>query len=316
MIYTYLDWNVLNKIEHEKKTKNEGATLLNHFESLTKKKSIIIPYSNAHINDLIRGATKDMSFIEDHLNTIQYYTNNLCIIQFWGHEKVTWGHRNVKEYFHQAFEEVKSLPKTYEGFIDQIGEPIVSNALYNLKKLRADKNVLKFISSNPEMKLIFPRTSTNETIFDFCADIFEFSMRSNADYNLYKTFKKFIQKSLAKLPKNDKSFIQLKQIQTEHASYLDLDPLFQSYAPKSKISDNKEYQKITEVYLNLDLSGLKMDNKFQNLIDDSLHVFYGAHCDFFITMDDNCYQKAKETYRKLNIGTQVVHPTEFIQLIS
>ena len=48
------------------------------------------------------------------------------------------------------------------------------------------------------------------------------------------------------------------------------------------------------------------------MIDDALHVFYGAHCDYFLTIDDKCYYKAAETYYKLGINTKALKPNEFV----
>jgi predicted nucleic-acid-binding protein len=49
------------------------------------------------------------------------------------------------------------------------------------------------------------------------------------------------------------------------------------------------------------------------MVDDSIHTFYGSHCDYFITIDDKCKYKAGQTFEKLNISTKVFTPEEFIQ---
>ena len=76
--------------------------------------------------------------------------------------------------------------------------------------------------------------------------------------------------------------------------------------PKNKTSENSTYQKITDTYFKIDIKGYKSDERFSNLIDDALHVFYGAHCDCFITIDDKCHYKAAETYHKLGIATKAL----------
>ena len=50
------------------------------------------------------------------------------------------------------------------------------------------------------------------------------------------------------------------------------------------------------------------------MFDDSLHTFYGAHCDFFITNDDRCKYKAEKTYERLKIKTSVIKAYEYEQI--
>ncbi|MBN4062015.1 MAG: hypothetical protein COA57_08155 [Flavobacteriales bacterium] len=93
--------------------------------------------------------------------------------------------------------------------------------------------------------------------------------------------------------------------------YLNIDEAWEEYAPKTKTSDNPAYQKITDTYCKIDFRGYKSDEKFSNLIDDSLHVFYGARCHYFVTIDDKCHYKAAETYHELGIQTKALKPNEF-----
>jgi hypothetical protein len=46
------------------------------------------------------------------------------------------------------------------------------------------------------------------------------------------------------------------------------------------------------------------------MFDDSLHTFYGAHCEYFVTNDERCKYKAEQTYKKLNIRTVVIKADE------
>jgi hypothetical protein len=52
------------------------------------------------------------------------------------------------------------------------------------------------------------------------------------------------------------------------------------------------------------------------MIDDALHTFYGAHCDFFITNDDKCQYKAQKTYERLGLNTEVLIASEFVNKFS
>ena len=57
-------------------------------------------------------------------------------------------------------------------------------------------------------------------------------------------------------------------------------------------------------------------NQYDNLFNDALHCFYGAHCDFFITADKKTYKKTKAVYQSENISTQVMKPKEFIDFLT
>lgn len=83
----------------------------------------------------------------------------------------------------------------------------------------------------------------------------------------------------------------------ELLTYLNLDEAWEKYAPKT--SDNPAYQKITDTYLKIDFRGYELDEKFSNLIYDSLLVYYESYCDYFVTRGDKYHYKAAETYHKL-----------------
>ncbi len=60
------------------------------------------------------------------------------------------------------------------------------------------------------------------------------------------------------------------------------------------------------------MKGYQPDERFSNLIDDALHTFYGAHCDYFVTMDKRCLAKAKKIYGDLKIASKAVSLSEFV----
>lgn len=74
---------------------------------------------------------------------------------------------------------------------------------------------------------------------------------------------------------------------------------------------NQKQVKIIETFYKYDLKGYKSDGNFNNMFDDSLHTFYGAHCNFFVTNDDRCKYKAEKTYERLQIKTIVIKASEY-----
>ncbi|WP_235526197.1 hypothetical protein, partial [Pedobacter sp. Leaf216] len=93
--------------------------------------------------------------------------------------------------------------------------------------------------------------------------------------------------------------------------YLTWDELWEHASPKFKDSANLDYDKIMKLFTTTDLKGYRQDERFANMIDDALHCFYAAHCDYFITIDKRCADKARLVYEKLGISTAVYSPDQF-----
>ncbi len=315
MIYIYLDWNVCDKIEKLSELDNDEKIVYSLIENLILDEKIISPYSNAHINDLIRGYNKNPSYIPQHLKTLNRLTNNLCIVQYWGQKQVSWHYRDPEEYFNTAIDDVET---SFDSFSDlfKVDETGLMEATYGLMKhIPVPPNFKEIYKADPIFSLVYPRTRVDMTMFALCEDIFDFSKNAKKDYNLYKSLRSFVNQSRAKLKKQEKMFKELDKSMSGIPSHLDLDKAWETQAAKSKTSDNPACQRVTDTYFRIDFKGYKSDERFSNLIDDALHVFYGAHCDYFITLDDRCHYKAKETYKHLGIITEVYKPKDFIDII-
>lgn len=118
MNHVYLDWNVFNRIEKAGNLPPSDKETFERIESLITSNSIITPYSNAHINDLIRGYQNNPTFIPKHLETLKRLTKNLCIVQYWGHNNTTWHFRDVEDFFKSALEDIETTPKSLEEIIN------------------------------------------------------------------------------------------------------------------------------------------------------------------------------------------------------
>jgi len=94
---------------------------------------------------------------------------------------------------------------------------------------------------------------------------------------------------------------------------VNMDVILNENASKSKTSKNPWYDKITSNYTKYDLKGFKTDEQFSNMIDDSNHTFYAAHCKYFLTLDDKCHYKASKVYSELGIATKVMKPKQFFE---
>lgn len=311
-MHVYLDWNVFDRIEKKEKIEEEQRGLFARLETLILNKKIICPYSNAHINDLLRGYANNPIFIPDHLETLKRLTNNLCVVQYWGKDQTLWHYRDVYEFFNSALEDKKGTAKSFTELLNYPeAEELWKSMINRMRATPVMSNFKELYNQSSVFKLMFPRTKTEMTMLSFCEDLYDFAISEKKDYSIYKSLRSYANQAKAKL-KNPQKFLKGIDEGITDPTYLNYDEAWDKYTPKTQITGNPAYQRITDTYCKIDFQGYKSDDKFSNLIDDSLHVFYGAHCDYFVTIDDKCHYKATETYHKLGISTKAMKPTEFL----
>lgn len=316
MIYTYFDWNVLDEIEKISKITIEKQEVYRAIERYILDGKTIVPYSNAHIRDLKRGFEKNSSFISGHLETLRRLTNELLIVQYWGHDEVIWEYRNPTEFFNSSIEEDKTNPESFSELFNWDETGSLKAVMKLLESMPIDNNFLSLFEANPIFSRMFPIAKEKMTVLSFCEDLYSFGRRSKQDYALYKSLRKYINDSFDKMRTDDKLMKQLDETLSVNSSRAEMHQIAKRYYPKTKTSDNNVYILVLNTYSEIDLEGYKSDERFNNMIDDSLHTFYAAHCDYFITLDGNCRYKAQETYKKLGITTKVLSPEEYVTIIS
>lgn len=320
----YLDWNIFNKLEKLETLSPLEAEIYQTINERIQNNEFEIPYSNAHLNDLLTGYLKNPSYVPGHLDFMEKLTDNLCIVQYWKQNQSTVHYRDVKEFFQSMIDDVGFLPASFEELMDDTYsledlEPgsaerarmeLTKNQYNTLLSLPVHKDFFKIYKADPIFDLIYPRTKIEKTTLAMCDDLYKFSMNINKDYSLYKGLRKFIHASLAKV--NGKDNI-LKMTKVSTPIYLTFDSVFEQAKPEFQPSENAAYDRLIYLFTKLDLSKSesKGDEKFKNMFDDSLHTFYAAHCNYFITIDKNCHEKATEVYKQLGIPTQVMFPEEF-----
>lgn len=312
MIHVYLDWNVFDRIEKTERLNAEEQEIYGSILELIIDNKIVCPYSNAHINDLIRGYKKNPAFLPGHLETISRLTLHLCIAQYWGNSGVTWHYRNPGEFFNAALEDEEMTATSFTGLMEGDGTGLWEMQLRLLRSIPVDKRFKEIYNADPIFNIMYPRTKTQLNMLAMCEDLYDFYLLAKKDFSVYKSLRKFVNQSRARLKAKENVFKELNAQMSAAPPYLENDEIWEKYAPKTKTSDNPAYQKVTDAYFMIDFRGYKSDERFSNMIDDALHVFYGAHCDYFITNDDKCHYKAGETYRKLGISTKVMKPDEFV----
>ena len=314
--HAYLDWNIFNKLEKiDQLNANEKEIYLKIKDEILIGR-IITPYSNAHMSDLARGYRKNPEYTEGHLKTIEELTHNLCIVQYWGEQRVRWHYREPREFLDSTVEESDMTTKSFADLMYFDDEPFL-NSLWDLRKSllrmqRIDESFKEIYKVDPVFNHIFPRTKVEMNHLALCEDIYQFSFRIKTDYALYRNFQKVLTQMRQKMPQYQKMIVKSQQKVIGKPAYLDWEKLVDDSSVNFKdTSANGAYDRVVNLFTTTDLKGYRQDERFANMIDDALHCFYAAHCDYFVTIDKRCADKAKKVYEKLKLNCLVVTPAEF-----
>lgn len=315
-IYVYLDWNIFNKIEKLDELSEDERDAYSSIKNIILYEKIVTPYSNAHMSDLARGYLKNPEFGKGHLSNITFLTNNLCIVQYWGESKATWHYRDPQEFLDSTIKESEGITKSFGELLYMDGEPLL-NSMWSLQKMvmrlqPVDEKFKEIYKVEPVFNQMFPRTKVEMNMLAMCEDLFQFSTRIKTDYVLYRNFQKYLTQLRLKMPQYQKLLLKNQREVLALPQYLSWDKMVDDNVQKLKsTSPNAAYDRIVNEFTSTDLKGYSQDERFANMIDDALHTFYAAHCDYFVTIDKRCSDKAKKVYEKLKIKTIVVNPTEF-----
>ncbi|MCC5937541.1 MAG: hypothetical protein JJU34_09675 [Lunatimonas sp.] len=299
----YLDLNIFDRIEKKDKLSEIEKELYSELYNLITEGKIAVPYSNAHLNDLFRGFQKNPNYIEGHIENIERLTRNLCICQYWGRKEITWHFREIREFFNEKQSEWEFEASSFLDLInfEDFGD---LNPLEMFKLIPLPIEWKLAYSQDPMFGIMYPKSRTENNYLALMEDIYDFQSKLKSDYSLYKTFKAYLIRSMSKLQSNKEMLKTIQSNFKDLPKHLDIFEISNLYEPKS--SENPIYQKVVETFYKYDLKGYKSDGNFNNMFDDSLHTFYAAHCEFFITNDDRCKYKAEKTYERLGLETVVI----------
>lgn len=322
MSYAYLDWNVINKIEKIATLPPTEAKVLQLIEQHILDSKITVPYSNAHISDLHRGYIKNPSFTPAHLATIRRLTHDLCIVQYWGEKDVRWHYRDPEEFLRSTTEDSDRMTTSFAELMNFDDDPTISalnnirNTLLSLQPVPAAFK--QIYAADPIFNLMYPRTKASMNMLALCEDIYDFSNKIKEDYTLYKHYRKYLTQCKLKYQQLRKAISEAEKAFLSNPAYLTWDGMWDEVIANTHqtTTSNVTYDKMFSLFTTTDLRGYRQDERFANLIDDALHTFYAAHCDYFLTLDSRCYDKAKRVYDKLKIATKVFTPEEFVLYIT
>ena len=319
----YLDWNILGKLWMPASQPEKNKTHFAQLEQMVEAGKLVLPYSNAHIRDLSRGVSKRPEYAQPHTDQIARATNNLCITQYWGEQEVRWQYRNAAEFLESTIADKSFATGSYADLfsnpdIDETGLMSSFHAAHvnTLRLLRLPEKFREYYKADPIFSLMFPKTKVESTMLSLYEDIYDFMRVIMSDHALYKQFKTFLANAKARSMEVRKVGKAVgERFETEPA-HLEWDEMWEQIAPMTEVSKNAKYSKLVDLFTRTDLKGYAPDEKFSNLIDDALHTFYGAHCDYFVTLDERCLMKAQKVYAELDIPSVALFLPKFLASLS
>ncbi len=132
MIRVYLDWNVFSYLYNFRETKEPYISLNNtlNFQS----DNILIPYSSAHLSDLVVSYNKSEKGKLKTIENLEYLaalTNHNCILYDDKHKSTYADTYNIQDYFRQLVEsnELMSVASMEDLIKDIDADGILSSVL-------------------------------------------------------------------------------------------------------------------------------------------------------------------------------------------
>ncbi len=318
MIRVYLDWNIYSYLRN---ADNEHTSITTLKKNLQKHSDqILIPYTAAHLTDLKQSAKSERGKAElpQDLKFLQSLTNGNCIIHDYI-KKVTYSSRiDAEKYFNLIAEDRKNSFDLFENLfkdtltseLSELGKRIIQQFKSTPSPInREDQNF--WPPKHAWLKEIFD----GDNMLDVLNGFMKLMQSYQSDPNKYRTIRNI---SIDELkvgfdytqendPINKISNNLLKS--TAKKSFFEFaDQIIKAF---NKNQQPSIFDTFTIYYILLDFFGYYRDRVFNNLVQDSHHAYYGAHCDYFITEDDNTYQKAKILYQHFHINTKVCKAHDF-----
>ena len=104
MVRVYLDWNIFSYLRNFGESKEPYISLNHH---ITSNSVILIPYSSAHLTDLIpsfKSSEKGKIQTELDLNFLAKITDHNCILHDYKEQRTYCDRYDLNEYFEQLVE--------------------------------------------------------------------------------------------------------------------------------------------------------------------------------------------------------------------
>lgn len=296
----YLDWNVFQDIIQSRKSPRLGENL-----SAARKRGYSIPYSHAHISDLLRCSNAD--YIKSDLEQLEIITEKLCI----------GPHKNGSGFC------IDEIPPSlvYEAMAaDQKNIPELENFRFDFQPYEVDTaNLSKGNVMIPFLDR-FEGIMSPELLESFVAHLQENGL---TDHKLQRDFRN----SLIEVVRlNQPAAENIKEwpfyfylLSTPEEIGHNFISIFQSFLEIDgrSIDTISEEDKFTNAYGILDFfpvfkEKIERKNNLNNMLTDALHVYVASKCSYYICGDKKSVAKAKIIYRAFGVKTRIYYVEDFI----
>lgn len=296
----YMDWNIFQDLIQIRKSPRLAENL-----DAGKAKGYALPYSHAHLSDLLRCSS--LEWVKKDLDQVTAITDSWCV------GPLKDGSRFVLDRIqpHLVYEAMAKEP--------QQAVPNSSNLQFppytvDVSKLSADNVIRPYLQqSNNLMSPAVLQRLIN--------DILE---RGLDDHKLQKNFREsFTEVVRLNQPNNNEiagwpiyQYLLASAEEIEH-NFMTIFRSFLSIDGKS-LETISEEDKIRTAYGILDFfpafkEKIERKNNLNNMITDGLHVYIAAQCAYYICGDRKSVTKAKVVYRAFGIPTKVYYVDDFIR---
>ncbi|WP_138990810.1 hypothetical protein [Larkinella sp. C7] len=325
----YLDWNIFTNLANCESI--EDTDLKIQFRQIKEylqkgDSTFVIPYSNAHLNDLYKSYVKgENERVQNSLNFISLLTNNICLTQYWGDEYPKWHSRLAVEHFNTLIENNEVNFNVFDTLFEGSNEDSVA-ILYkgifdSYKLLPHNINFIDLKNSQPFFASLFQCSQIENSMYAVIKDVICLFKEIYNNPSVYNELRKIFKEQLKINPHIGSVDNAIEQLD----SFMPNTILGKTFSELSQPTDNNPFYEITNQdkiihkYLTLDFFGYNSDklnskNMYGNLFNDSLHCFYAAHCDVFVTNDKRTYKKSKVVFDSEGITTLVCSSKDFLDL--
>ncbi len=333
MIRVYFDWCILTEL---KKGENALPEFQNIISILRKNRNdITVPYSFAHISDLIRGykkSDKGKKFTDIDLEYLSQVTRNHCLFMDTNSQKVLPGIHDPGKYF----EELLSTDKIWEDLqkMDWFGNDCdteefqlvltsLKDASNSIPLVIEEKNIEEWLDKFPLLRKVFKNTLIENSNLNLLMDMIYFIFQASNHSKLYNQCRAAVRNLL--------EFEKGKSLQTDLFPYVNSKlenplvnvtffDLLNLAIPGSMDDSQFDFpMRYRTAYILLDLIGYSFDRKetkLNNMFEDINHTFFGGYCDIFVTNDKDAYRKANALYEYFGLTSRVCLPSDFPQVFA
>jgi len=308
----YMDWNALKGI---KKSEREPFKSISHLLSQYNNE-IVIRYSPSHLADLNKNYEENKEKIDSDLAFLERISGNSIIAKYFRVQETRFEQRNVIQFFHKIRkdkENERPISQIFDDIADDCGINFkdVFKGL-NFKSILPDKGDIEksetgkalskqfksFFETGDFTSLLEDMSKINTNFQDSPKDFNDLRKGLKEDLNLDPNISNWelpIQKLDSILPKTPigKSFSKsvIEDVQRHHK-----EPIFFDY--------------YLSAYNHLGLFGFRPDklsekNRFNNMVEDGFHSFYGSQSHIFITNDKVMYHRSKVLFEAFEVRTKL-----------